>query len=769
MRAHVLVRPLRRLAATLSAALVALALASPAHAAPEKAAGGIRFTYRDANAGSVAWAGEFNGWNSSANPMKKTGDLWSVTLALPAGEHTYKFVVDGQWFADPENGATKGEFGNSVVTVDAKGELVTQKATSNTPYSPKVLIDGRIIGLYQSFYTPAYSRYELRRPEMDVDLGFGVRFSDALTGHMLTNLNPRNETGQDFRSRLNFKRGSLTMTTPGMSLYAFDSETIADWDDPFHLVGAIGPYARPFGYQRQGFQFRTPQAGFETELLYTDNFEAGGTTFPGFTVTRQPLPDFVFEGDATAKALALLAAERGTTGFRLGTQQLAKVSATDFGDNGKAFGYGDGNENTFALRVARDLGRGLRASVLGRTDRGFQLGRLVLAEPVSDSVVRVRSGQTTQQWYGLGGTLRWQPSSTLRLDAEALFGARRLNLVNGATEERWKASAIAATGATGFSSLGSTLADGQHFTTDASDKLHLGAAWTLAQGDIGLRATIERETHRYPAWAQSPIIPAGLPPDDHPRVLNVEFQRAQVDDPFLQLDNARTTFTLGWDRNWRYYLDREVKTTLDLEVTHFEYDPRTAWEYQMWFPTGNFWLESGRSLVGPDRLTVLGQSDVVRVRPSLEIPFAPRRKGSFAWKGNFTGVHLGTQPRYAESVFTLGWDLNRPIRIEHDLRWVKYDTPELGLGRGYLDFFTDATYRWAPGIELSLGFGVDPNVLDPITNEYAPLGRERYLEARNANGFVAETDYLSLAPQIAAAERALMNEKRIQIQAIVHF
>ena len=392
MRAHDIL-PIHRLAAAVIAALLVVAI--PAFAAPEKVAGGIRFTYRDANAGSVSWAGDFNGWNATANPMKNEGGVWSVTLKLPPGEQAYKFVVDGQWFADPENGATKGEFGNSVITLDPKGELVTQKATSNTPYSPKVLIDGRFIGLYQSFYTSADTRYELRRPEMDVDMGFGVRFSDALSGHMLMNLNPRNETGQDFRSRLNFKRGSLTMSTPGMKLYAFDSEPIEDWDDPFHLVGSIGQYAHPFGYQRQGFQFTTPQLGFQTELLYTDNFEVGGTTFPGFTVSRAPLPDFVFTSDATAKALELLATERGTTGFRMRGQQAAKVSATDFGDDGKAFGYGDGNENTFAMRIGRDLGTGLHASVLGRTDRGFQLGRLSLAEPLSDSLVRVRSGMTT--------------------------------------------------------------------------------------------------------------------------------------------------------------------------------------------------------------------------------------------------------------------------------------------------------------------------------------------------------------------------------------
>ena len=70
---------------------------------------------------------------------------------------------------------------------------------------------------------------------------------------------------------------------------------------------------------------------------------------------------------------------------------------------------------------------------------------------------------------------------------------------------------------------------------------------------------------------------------------------------------------------------------------------------------------------------------------------------------------------------------------------------------------------------MAFGFGIDPEVLDPNTNEYGSIGRDVYLNKRNANGYIAETDYLSLAPQIAAAEKALMNEKRFQLQAIVHF
>ena len=60
-------------------------------------------------------------------------------------------------------------------------------------------------------------------------------------------------------------------------------------------------------------------------------------------------------------------------------------------------------------------------------------------------------------------------------------------------------------------------------------------------------------------------------------------------------------------------------------------------------------------------------------------------------------------------------------------------------------------------------------MLDPVTNEFANIGRERYLYDRNANGWFGETNWLSLAPQISAAEKALQNERRLQIEAVVRF
>lgn len=53
---------------------------------------------------SASVAGEFNGWDAEANPVKITKGVGSVSITLPVGkEFQYKFIIDGQrWENDPE-------------------------------------------------------------------------------------------------------------------------------------------------------------------------------------------------------------------------------------------------------------------------------------------------------------------------------------------------------------------------------------------------------------------------------------------------------------------------------------------------------------------------------------------------------------------------------------------------------------------------------------------------------------------------------------------
>jgi len=103
----------------------AAAAVAPAEAAPT---GGVtvlfRYTPVISGVQHVFLAGDFNGWSDTATPMQDDDQdgTWTVAVPIGPGDHQYKFVVDGDWQADPENpNGTDDGFGgqNSVLHVPA--------------------------------------------------------------------------------------------------------------------------------------------------------------------------------------------------------------------------------------------------------------------------------------------------------------------------------------------------------------------------------------------------------------------------------------------------------------------------------------------------------------------------------------------------------------------------------------------------------------------------------------------------------------------------
>jgi hypothetical protein len=60
-----------------------------------------QFVFRSATARRVSVVGDFNEWNAVRAPMTReaAGDLWSVTIAIAPGRHTYGFMVNDSTFA----------------------------------------------------------------------------------------------------------------------------------------------------------------------------------------------------------------------------------------------------------------------------------------------------------------------------------------------------------------------------------------------------------------------------------------------------------------------------------------------------------------------------------------------------------------------------------------------------------------------------------------------------------------------------------------------
>jgi len=79
----------------------------------------VRFALEAKGARHVKLAGDFNGWRTDDIELidDKGNGVFTATVPLPAGQHTYLFNVDGKWVEDPGARSVPDGFGqqNSVL------------------------------------------------------------------------------------------------------------------------------------------------------------------------------------------------------------------------------------------------------------------------------------------------------------------------------------------------------------------------------------------------------------------------------------------------------------------------------------------------------------------------------------------------------------------------------------------------------------------------------------------------------------------------------
>ena len=90
----------------------------------------VIFRLKAPKANQVLLAGDFNAWNTQANPLvKKSDGLWETHLLLPTGSYEFKFMVDGKWRDAQAHERTApnsyGTLNNLVVVEDISGDLST--------------------------------------------------------------------------------------------------------------------------------------------------------------------------------------------------------------------------------------------------------------------------------------------------------------------------------------------------------------------------------------------------------------------------------------------------------------------------------------------------------------------------------------------------------------------------------------------------------------------------------------------------------------------
>ncbi len=239
-------------------------------AGPEATPEGIRFTYYDPTARQVYLAGDFNNWDPTALPMQRDEKgVWWVVVKLSPGRHEYKFVVDGQWTADPANPVTAGAYGNSVIQVDENGNLVPVLPTSNTPMSSLVYVHGNLLGFLTADRDTQENRFRLMDTQADLKLDFNVTLERV---NLWFRLRYNTRLNLDTVTRLIPVRVERARATLGQNprITTFYNRWVYESDEPFRLVGYEGEFREPFGRDEQGVMFQANPGALRATLLYSN-------------------------------------------------------------------------------------------------------------------------------------------------------------------------------------------------------------------------------------------------------------------------------------------------------------------------------------------------------------------------------------------------------------------------------------------------------------------------------------------------------------------
>ena len=260
----------------LTAALLILVPAAQADY-PRGIAGGVEFVFVDESAAQVYWAGDFNGWSTSANSFTQDdAGTWRLVLPLPAGEYEYKIVVDGNYIADPDNPQTRGEYSNSWIAVKADGSVEAPGGgRSPSALNSRLFIGGLYYGHYAlEAIEREDERVMLDRPTHDINIGFELKLSPSLRGEVELNANSRAELAEMWKTSFNFQRARLVLQRPQFRLELFDNMATFVSDDPLGLVGNVGTDRLDYGYGARGALFeKTLPLALDFKLLMADSGE----------------------------------------------------------------------------------------------------------------------------------------------------------------------------------------------------------------------------------------------------------------------------------------------------------------------------------------------------------------------------------------------------------------------------------------------------------------------------------------------------------------
>jgi hypothetical protein len=107
------------------------------------------------------------------------------------------------------------------------------------------------------------------------------------------------------------------------------------------------------------------------------------------------------------------------------------------------------------------------------------------------------------------------------------------------------------------------------------------------------------------------------------------------------------------------------------------------------------------------------------------------------------------------------------LYLQADGRGSSYDISAWGDRREFFSWYIEAGYRpnW---LEVSVGFGFDPVILDPDRNVYYDTGRIEWLRGALENG-IDRTGAVETGRQLLELERWLESNRTLKLECVLSF
>tara|TARA_Y100001970_G_C14199379_1_gene840186 strand:+ start:92 stop:2005 length:1914 start_codon:yes stop_codon:yes gene_type:complete len=178
-----------------------------------------------------------------------------------------------------------------------------------------------------------------------------------------------------------------------------------------------------------------------------------------------------------------------------------------------------------------------------------------------------------------------------------------------------------------------------------------------------------------------------------------------------------------------------------------------------------------------EKYTLLGYKSGFFWESKIQFNFhINKNKLSTQLNNKFAHYNFVSKPKFVENIFICEYELDDRWKIQINSRIPYYNDSFLDLITDFYDNkdvfisnYYEFEYSLSKNTWIALGYGINPKMIDSISDEFYFRGREEYLDKAVGLSEYIENVYGGFGERIRDAEIQLMNAKQIQIRAVIEF